>query len=131
MAKYSDKNGKSRKPEKPHERPFTFINYRLSAEDQEWLRACDTGVDFPLTHLLVLVEEGYKFSLSNDSKNSTYVASITDRLPNSEYQNYCLTGRGASPLDAWVALAYRHAVVGRDGWGQFIVLDENEPPKYS
>lgn len=131
MGSLSKTNGKSKPPkERKNEREFEFVNYTLTSADKEWLERADCGAEFPLDSVLELVHEGYKFSLSPDVKNASYVASITDREQASEHFNRCLTGRGATPIDAWHALAYRHFVVARDGWHVFASSGNALPSRY-
>jgi hypothetical protein len=131
MASYEDKNGKSKKPPKPKDAPFVFINYNLSTKDKEWLQACDAELEFPVKGMLDLVQEGYKLSISADPKNNSFIASLTDREPTSGFHNHCLTGRGATPFDAWVSLAYRHFVVGQGSWANLTTDSDGKPSKYS
>lgn len=110
---------KSRKSKNGTSKEFRFINHDLDSKDKEWLEACDLDTEFPLTSLSDLVEAGYKFSLSNDVRNNTFVASITDRDEGSAFYNACLTGRGATPVDAWYSLCYRHLVLAQGDWAFF------------
>lgn len=128
MASYADKNGKSKKPPKAAQPAFRFINHNLVKADEEWLEAAELETEFPLALMLELALEGYKVSIGLDSKNATYVASITDRAEGGAFYNACLTGRGGSPLDAWYAVAYRHFKVAEGDWS---VLDfgERETPR--
>lgn len=116
---YGNGKSKPKKKERTSEAKFRFINYHLSKKDEEWLEAADLDTEFDFSLVRGLVEEGYKFSLSNDERNHTFVASITDRQEGSPFYNACLTGRGSTPLDAWYALAYRHLVLAQMDWSFF------------
>lgn len=95
---------------------YRFVNVRLSADDKARLAETDLAIEFPLATILDLVAEGYKFSLKEDTKNGTFVASFTDTREGAPTYRAILTGRGSTSLNAWYALAYRHFVMLPDGW---------------
>lgn len=95
---------------------YRFVNVRLSADDKARLAETELAIEFPLAAILDLVAEGYKFSLKEDTKNSTFVASITDTREDTGTYRAILTGRGSTSLNAWYALAYRHFIMLPDGW---------------
>lgn len=99
--------------------PFGYINYELTVQDKEWLASSDVDAEFPPRLIDELVMEGYKFSLSFDERNSTCIASLTDRQVGGAFENQCLTGRGATPLNAIHSLLYRHLVVASGDWSVF------------
>lgn len=109
---------------------FGFINYRLSRDDVSALEALDCDAEFPYGLIDEFVLEGYKFSSSYDEKNQTCIASLTDRVSGSAYENKCLSGRGATPADAWHALCYRHLVLAQSDWAFFGSSDDSETPRY-
>jgi hypothetical protein len=98
---------------------FRFINYSLTVADKDWLQACDVAVEFPLSRFVGLVQEGYKVSLSEDAKNHSVVASMTDMDPMSIFWNACLTGRGKTVEQAVASLLYRHLIIADTEWGVF------------
>jgi hypothetical protein len=118
MATEKKKNAKSNGTA-PATPKFRFVNYTLNKEDLERLKSLDLDTEFPLELSLDLVMEGYKFSLAYHEQNSTYTASITDRVPGGAFENACLTGRGATALNAWHALAYRHFALSQEDWSFF------------
>lgn len=95
---------------------FSFITVRLSEDDKAWLDAADCADEFPLSQLFSLAEEGYKFSLKEDAKNNTFVASLADIREGSDSHRRILSGRGSTALNAWFALAYRHNVILSGDW---------------
>lgn len=95
---------------------YRFVNVRLSSDDKARMAETDLAIEFPLGTVLDIVAEGYKFSLKEDEKNSTFVASFTDVRPDSPAFKSILTGRGSTALNAWYSLAYRHTVILVDGW---------------
>jgi hypothetical protein len=115
----------------PNGKPdFRFINYDLSKADKEWLASADLDAEYPLALVCDLVAEGYKFGLSFDDRNQSYVASLTDRSESSTFYNSCLTGRGATALDAWCSLAYRHLHLAQGDWTMFNQSGNREPSRF-
>jgi len=109
---------------------FRFINHSLSKKDADWLAAAELDTEFPLASVSDLVTAGYKFSLSLDARNHSFVASITDREAGSDFHNACLTGRGATPLDAWYSLCYRHLVLAQGDWSFFSESGDEPPARF-
>lgn len=112
---------RSNSPSKPKSKSssgpeYRFVNVRLSSDDKARMADTALDVEFPLSTILDLVASGYKFSLKEDMRNQTFVASLTDGREDSPAYNAILTGRGSTPLNAWYALAYRHIVLLFDGW---------------
>lgn len=101
---------------------YRWVSINLSQDDKRKLSALDLGAEFPLQEgLCGLAEDGYKFSLSFDAKNHSYIASITDRSPEGEpTHKTTLTGRGSTPLNAWYALCYKHFYIAKGDWLPFI-----------
>lgn len=98
---------------------FRFINHSLTKADVEQLESLDLDVELPYERAFDAVLEGLRFSLSFDPKNHCFVASFTDKLENSPFENSCLSGRGSTPLDAWYSLAYRHYILAQEDWTFF------------
>jgi hypothetical protein len=97
-------------------RDYWFINVQLGKDDKEQLQNSDLTTEFPLSSILALADEGYKFSIKKDEHNQTYVASLSDSRDGSDTFGGILTGRGATGLNAWYALAYRHFVILESDW---------------
>lgn len=106
---------------------FRFVNYSLSASDRDELTALDCEIEFPHSTVEQLVMAGYKYSVSRDDKHSCYVASLTDRMAGSPFENACLTGRGESPANARSALLYRHFNVASEDWSAFGTSEPSVP----
>lgn len=108
------------KPKQDNKPPkFRFINYDLTGDDKLALEALDLDAEFPLTLPCDFAMEGYKYSLAHDARNHCFIASLTDRVEASAFENSCLTGRGATPLDAFHSLCYRHLVLAQGDWSFF------------
>ena len=116
MARKGSKRTGSAKGKPDFGADYRFVNVRLSSDDKARMADLHLDVEFPLSTILDIVAEGYKFSVKEDSKNQTYVASLTDGREDSPAYRAILTGRGSSALNAWYSLAYRHIVLLPDGW---------------
>lgn len=112
-----DSRGKGAKRKSNDFGGYSFFNVGLSADDKAWLAEADCAVEFPLSEIINMVSEGYKFSIREDEKNSTFVASLADLRPESPSYKVIMSGRGSTAVNAWYALAYRHMVLLVDGWG--------------
>lgn len=95
---------------------YRFVNVRLSSDDKARMADTALEVEFPLGFILDIVAEGYKFSIKEDQKNQTFLASLTDTREDSPSFKAILTGRGSTALNAWYSLAFRHVVLLPDGW---------------
>lgn len=96
-----------------------FIEYDLTANDKEVLRSEYSESDFSYDLIEDLVQQGYKFSLSYSEASSCYIATITDRRQDSQFNNTSLSGRGATIAHARIACLYRHFVVAQEDWNVF------------
>lgn len=131
MPSYADKNGKTKPAPKPAPPKFRYINYDLTKDDRGALADLVEAGELPASLLFEAVSEGWKFSLTPDSKHHCFVASLTDREPGTAFENTCLTGRGASPLDAVRSLLYRHVILSEGDWAFFSQRDESAQHQYS
>lgn len=102
---------------------YKFLEVALSSTDKERLSALDGEAEFPLTGLGGLIEQGYKVSFSQDSRNQSYIASLTDNNPSSAFHKHILTGRGESATHAWVALCYKHFYLAAENWENIAKVD--------
>jgi len=99
---------------------MVWLNYDLTAQDQERLRdkaLVDNLHRFSLDDLIV---EGFKFSLGPDERNNCYVAALTQKRESDPHYNHCLSGRGATPAHARISLLYRHLVLAEGNWAFFL-----------
>lgn len=97
---------------------YTFINIHLSTADKARLAEVEVVEVYPLTYALDLAQEGYKFSLSEDARGGGFIATLTDRRPDSPSYKCILSGRGSTPVNAWGALAYRHYQLLGEDWSE-------------
>lgn len=109
---------------------YKFIQHKLTTRDMSELEALNGGAEWPLARVLDLVAEGYKVSFSPDFNHMSIVVTATDKQEHSEFYKHTLSGRGATPLDAWHSLAYRHYVLAAGDWSYFGLQSDSEPSKY-
>ncbi|MCW4048085.1 MAG: hypothetical protein NWE99_11095 [Candidatus Bathyarchaeota archaeon] len=98
---------------------FRFINVPLSSAEKDELRSMPFTIEDVLDLVDVLALEGYRIGVSHDSKNRRFIASITDRRPDSTYTNVCITGSGSSAFNALVAVLFRHIYIAQRDWDNF------------
>lgn len=96
--------------------PVRFLPINLESDDKLWLEAHDLGVEFPLSTILDLAEGGFKVSLSPDKENNRFICSLVDKGRDETTRNTCISGSGATALDAWYAVAYRHFIKLESDW---------------
>lgn len=114
----ADNQGGRKKPKsKSNAMPaFQFVSSRLNSDDEAWLAQADLGAEFPLELVVREVQMGYKFSIREHKQGEQFVATLSDVREDSENYQRALSGWGATALDAWYALAYRHFIKHSDGW---------------
>lgn len=102
-----------------------FIEGYLDTDDKKWLHA---NVDNQLVHvaeLLQSIEDEYSISCKYDPNSHRYLASLTCRVQNHFNSGCILVSRGATPIDALYALAYRHFVKFDGKWQEMGVGSES------
>jgi hypothetical protein len=95
---------------------YTFINYTLSSDDKKKLAVLAASDAFPLALIGDLVAEGYKFSLSYDAQNGSFVATLTDTREDSLFHKHMLSGRGSIAINAFNSLCYKHLAIADGDW---------------
>ena len=93
-----------------------FLNCYLNKQDEEKLAAMDLGEEFPLSDLPVVVGWGYKVTFSYSEYSQSFVCTMTDKVPDSPFENWAISGGGSSVEDAFASLLYKHRVKGVGGW---------------
>lgn len=103
---------------------FQFVRCELTFEQKEALvQSIHSGV-ITAQQCFDLVAEGYKLSLTNDSKHNCFIATLTDNREGSETRYYALSARGATPTIALCSLSFKHNIIFSDGWN----LDQQLAP---
>jgi len=98
---------------------WSFINISLGEAEKDELGELHQRGVFALELVFDLVQEGYKVSFSEDSKNHSYICSLSDCREDSPSFKHTLTGRGATPAAAFSACCYKHFNIARKDWTQY------------
>jgi len=93
-----------------------FIKCDLVKADEQQLEALDQSGEFTAEGVEVLVTDGYKYGLGATSDGGGFIATLTDKSPNSPFYNHCLSGRGRTAIDARNALLYKHLYKLQGDW---------------
>lgn len=95
---------------------YKFLNVSLGVSDKERLSQATFGESYPIDGCTSLLLEGYKLSFSYDSKNHSFICSLTDNVQDSAFFKHILTGRGSSAVNAWLSVCYKHYVLAEQDW---------------
>jgi len=114
--RFNKSKGSFNKSDEPE---YRFINVALGTQDAEKLEALISSGELGIEYILELAAQGYKCSLGSDKEHQRYVATITDKSPDSPFRNAGITGSGATPIDAWHSVAFKHYVLGSEDWTNF------------
>lgn len=109
---------------------YSFLNIRLSSQDEKNLAAMDCATEYPIQRVFDLAHQGYKLSVNFDAKNQSFVASLADNDEHSPFYKHILTGRGATASDAWYALAYRHFDLAQGDWANIASASTGEQRRF-
>lgn len=93
-----------------------WVSCDLSPEEKDDLRKRDISVDAILSSLAAVIAEGFKISISFDSRSDAVGAYLTaprDTYPNS---TVCLSARAPSLEAALSVLLYKHYEVLQEDW---------------
>lgn len=103
---------------------YEFLNVSLSSDDKERLVQLAANGEFGHENVYDLVSQGYKISFSRDTKNNTFIASITDNGEKSPTYRKILTGRGSTSVDAWASVCYKHFYKLGEDWSTAVAPTE-------
>lgn len=114
----SEKKGAKGKRSEPPKYDYHYVRYTPSVQDKQRIKGLNPRYDNSDLYLNERVAEGYKRSLSFDTANGCFVASLT--CNNAEDPNYrnILTARGGDATTAIIWLAYLDDVVFERVWVQ-------------
>lgn len=119
MSTDEGKKGAKKSSAKAKSWGVTWVNYDLTVSDKERLSDKELRSHLAGFDVESLVVEGFKYSCGVDTKNSCYIASLTDKSEGSLFRDHCLTGRGATPAAARISLLFRHLVLAEGDWTFF------------
>lgn len=129
MSTHADNKGSRKKASKSAPPEFRYINYDLSKDQQREAESFDFDVEFPPGTEYDLAYQGYKYSISPDLRNQCFIASLTCKIAGDGFENACLVGRGATPIDARNSLLYRHLYLAQGDWSLFDQDVDKRPGK--
>lgn len=117
---YADKNGRNastskKKPAPKKDWGVEFVNIPLRADDKEKLTQFALGNHDVTDFLLEQVENGYKMSVSFDTRHDAYIVSMTGKTCISENVGKCLTARADTAARAILSLWYKYDTYCFDG----------------
>lgn len=115
---------KTKGQQNANSRNFRFINISLTKTDQERLQALADTDEYAPELIFDLVASGYKVSVNEDTKNNSYVSSISDVRPDSPHYGYILTGRGSTAFNSFLSVCYKHYAIAEQDWSEFIHQSE-------
>lgn len=107
-----------------------FIEYSLTTNDKEVLRAEYSESDFGYGLVEDLIAQGYKFSCSYSDASRCYITTLTDKREGGQFANTSLSGRGSTIANSRVACLYRHYVVAQEDWNIFGSDKDAEPDDF-
>jgi len=94
-----------------------FINYDLTLEQKATFKAwMSDNYDKAFDMLQNVVDGGYNLSVKTDEKAHGYACFLTCQNDKSPNKGWILSGRGSHPLNAMLAVIYRHEVLFEGTW---------------
>ena len=91
-----------------------FVNAELTEIHKEDLRANPFKLEEIGECFATMIADGCKMTISYDGKNSSYVASCTDRAPDSMNAGLTVSARGSTVINATQALMYKITIILKD-----------------
>jgi len=108
------------KPASKHAEWTGFVSCELTDIHKDDLRQNpfpQTAIDEWIT---IALESGCKLTQSHDKNNQSFIASLTDRDPESPNAGLSLVARGSAPHKALQALMYKdRVIIGDRPWSEF------------
>lgn len=112
--------------EKPKQKPtqqrfndVQFVNWSLSVEEKAACKGWLLGEGELDNACVLLIEGGYKVTVSYDVFRSCFTASIVPTKDAKSNQGYILTGKGSTPLKSIKQAAYIHFHVMDGEWSAY------------
>lgn len=93
-----------------------FVSCELTAEDKATFKVWDVDFGDAFDLLVGRVTEGYRFSLSHNKKNDSFIASLTGSEDNGDNAGYTLSAFGKDVATAMRVLAYKDGFILEGVW---------------
>lgn len=109
---------------KPSDPPYEwkgFVDIPLSESDKVRFKEWNVEADDILSLIETAVTDGYKLSVTLDTRNSCYQASLTGLAGAPANVGNTMSGRGGSPVKSLAVLMYKHFEIAQQGvWGNTV-----------
>ena len=99
--------------------PAKFINYTLSKEQKDELKATELSIEYADDILVKLTEANYKVTFSYDDFAECFAAHVVPKGTEHKNAGFILAGRGSTPLKALKQAAYMHWQIFDEDWSEF------------
>jgi len=99
--------------------PAKFINYTLSKEQKDELKATEFSLEYADDILVKLTEANYKVTFSYDDFAECFAAHVVPKGTEHKNAGFILAGRGSTPLKALKQAAYMHWQIFDEDWSEF------------
>jgi len=103
-----------------------FINVNLTAEQKEAYATWDIADADVWDGLATYGEQGYKFSLTYNKSNSSWVAAYTGQDGSGKNEGYAVTGFAKDPYNAARVLLFKVSSLLPDVWKDYKPLPSDE-----
>ncbi len=107
------------KPTQTRFNDVKFVNWALTTEEKQDCKTFLTGEADYDDALHVIVQAGYKTTLSWDNFRQCFTASIVPTKDAKNNQGYILTGKGSTPLKAIRQALYIHYRIMDEDWASY------------
>lgn len=112
---HGDKSASSA-PKKARFNDVRFVNYELSKEEREALKAMPLWSEDWSTWFLRACDDGYRFSIRFDDYSHAYACFMSTLREDSPNFNAILPGRGSEPIKALRQALYKHWALAECEW---------------
>ena len=96
-----------------------FIDYPLSSEDLDVIKAGDWSAEWFGANLERLLHEGYNAAFSRDAENAVFKVTLTVADQEDVDAGLGVTGRGSTFAKALRQVVYVHEVLLQGGWSAY------------
>lgn len=107
---------------------YLYVN--LDSEQEAAFEAWETERIFTINDVAILVDNGYKFSLTWDTFHSGFSASLYSASPKLAWTGYTLTAWAGDVETAMRLLFYKHYIIAEEDWERFTGKAELMSRKY-
>lgn len=95
---------------------ITFINFELTERHKSELRDFAASGEISWSDLDTVALAGYSVKIGQPRDGQGYTCTFTDTSPTSAFKGYALSGRGATPFNAFASCYYKHQYALSGDW---------------